>query len=340
MPRPNAPRKIAKKSPRSLATRSLARAVVVAVLLGCNDATGPSGPTNPADAVFVTSDVANFWAAYDAGSKTGSASAFQSKYLDQASAGLREFIKSRSVTATSLVQMVQAYPQYFAAIRANALSFVQQPIVIGRIRANYERIESLYPAAVYPPVTFLVGRFSTMGTTQSTGILIGTEFFGMDDTTPLQELNSFARANVHPFDSLPAIIAHEHTHVLQSQARQLMSKPLKTLLDQSLLEGSADFVAELVSGSHPNTLIYEWALPREHDLWLEFQQVMNGRDVSQWLYNQGSATPDRPGDLGYFIGYRIVQAYYTKTPDKTAALRDIIEMKDGADFLAASGYNP
>jgi hypothetical protein len=53
-----------------------------------------------------------------------------------------------------------------------------------------------------------------------------------------------------------------------------------------------------------------------------------------------TATADRPGDLGYFIGYRIAQAYYNKQTDKAAAVRAIIEVFDADAFLAASGYDP
>ena len=69
---------------------------------------------------------------------------------------------------------------------------------------------------------------------------------------------------------------------------------------------------------------------------------MHGTDLTQWLYNQGSstATADRPGDLGYFIGYRIAEAYYSKQADKIAALRDIIEIRNADDFLTRSGYSP
>ena len=69
---------------------------------------------------------------------------------------------------------------------------------------------------------------------------------------------------------------------------------------------------------------------------------MHGTDISRWLYNQGSAnaTPTHPGDLGYFIGYRIAEAYYAKQTDKAAALRDIIRITDAEDFLARSGYSP
>ena len=45
-----------------------------------------------------------------------------------------------------------------------------------------------------------------------------------------------------------------------------------------------------------------------------------------------------PGDLGYWIGYRVAKSYYDRAPDKTAAIKAIIEMRDPAAFLAASGW--
>jgi uncharacterized protein YjaZ len=65
---------------------------------------------------------------------------------------------------------------------------------------------------------------------------------------------------------------------------------------------------------------------------------MQGTDVSRWLYNQGSATPDRPGDLGYYVGYRICASYFDRMSDKVKAVSDIVEMGDGRVFLDASGY--
>ena len=316
-------------------------AVCLLVLVACSEGTGPGSSinTDPAAAVFVTSDITNFWNAYDAGGKNGSTSAFQTQYLDNASAGLRDFIAARSLTAASLAQMVTAYPLYFAAIRPNTLLLAGGSGVIGTIRANYQHIKTLYPAAVFPPVTFLIGRFSTGGTTRQSGMLIGTEFYAIDATTPLNELGAFQRANVQPLDSIPLIVAHEHAHILQGHvAGGLLSKSNKTLLEQALLEGGADFIGELASGSHINQHVYVYGYAHESSLWTEFQGAMNGTDVSQWLYNQGSATGARPGDLGYFMGYRIAQAYYTTTVDKTAAVRAIIEVKDAGAFLAASGY--
>lgn len=304
---------------------------------------GPTEPEpsidSPADAVFVTSDIDHFWAAIDAGVNGDLASALQREYLDRASPGLRDFIQARNVTATALANMVRAYPMYFADIRPNTLQLSQQTALLDRIRANFETMESLYPPAVYPPITFLIGRFSTGGTTRPSGILIGTEFFAIDDDTPLGELGAFQRANVKPIDSIPAIVAHEHAHILQGRAGGILGGPNRTLLQQSLVEGAADFLGELVAGSHINGKAHAYGLAHEEELWNEFTLEMNGTNVSRWLYNQGSASGSRPGDLGYFIGYRIAQAYYNKMPDKKAAVRDIIEIQDASAFLQASGYD-
>jgi hypothetical protein len=59
----------------------------------------------------------------------------------------------------------------------------------------------------------------------------------------------------------------------------------------------------------------------------------------RWIYTNES-TADRPGDLGYYIGYRIMRAYYRGHPDERRAIRDILDVADSAAFLAASGYAP
>jgi hypothetical protein len=220
------------------------------------------------------------------------------------------------------------------------LRLATEATLLSRMRDGYRRMRELYPAAVFPPVTFLIGRFSTGGTASGNGMLIGLEFYSINPTTPLDELGQFQRDNVRPLDSLPIIIAHEHVHVLQERANGIMNRPAKNLLEQTLLEGGADFVGELVSGSNINGRLRDFVLPRETALWAEFRAAMHGTDVSRWLYNQGSATADRPGDLGYFIGYRVVQAYYNRTADKTAAIRAIIEIRNADQFLTQSGYAP
>lgn len=65
---------------------------------------------------------------------------------------------------------------------------------------------------------------------------------------------------------------------------------------------------------------------------------MNRKDASNWLY-QGDKAKDKPADLGYYVGYKIVESYYTRAKDKKQAIKDILDIKDFNAFLKASGYD-
>jgi hypothetical protein len=335
------------RDPRHFGNASLMRVRLLTLSLlfaaGCAsaDVLAPARTvTDPARAQIVTSDLTRFWAAYDGGGKVGSKSAFQRGYLDRASPGLKQYMSAASLTAASITQMIAVFPNYFASIRANRRALATDDVILARIRSNYGVIKSLYPPAVFPPLTLLVGRFSTGGTTLPSGMLIGAEFYSSSTETPLDELGQFQRDNVKVMDSIPIVVAHEHAHILQEHAGGIFQHTNRTLLEQALLEGGADFVGEVSSGSNGNKRLWSFGIPNEAALWAEFQRSMHGRDYRRWLYNQVTATSDRPGDLGYFIGYRIVEAFYLKQSDKAAALRDIIEIRDADDFLARSAYAP
>ena len=68
-----------------------------------------------------------------------------------------------------------------------------------------------------------------------------------------------------------------------------------------------------------------------------FLADQDSRDLSKWLYN---GSMQRAGDIGRWIGYRIVRSYYRQAKSKRAAIREIIEMRDPKAFLAASGWHP
>ena len=65
---------------------------------------------------------------------------------------------------------------------------------------------------------------------------------------------------------------------------------------------------------------------------------MNGEDASEWLYNGLDPKRGYPQDLGYYIGYKICEAYYNKAINKKQAVKDILEIQDFKLFLANSGY--
>lgn len=286
---------------------------------------------DPDGARLVSEDIGRFWAAFDQrDDEAGLETVLQSTYLDPATAGLEDFVRARIGTAKDLAAVVGARPGYYASARASTLRVTEfEPA----IRASFYAMEYLYPEARFPDVYFLIGRMSSGGTTSNRGLLIGTEMYGLTDAAPDEELDDWLRDVLRPIDAVPYIVAHELIHYQQAEFRR---EP--DLLGKCIHEGMGDFLGELISGRHINEHVHAWALPREAELWASFRERMHESDHTGWLY--GGQPEGWPADLGYFIGYRVCQAYYERAEDKRAAVREMLEMTDPDALLQASGYAP
>ncbi|MBX7174494.1 MAG: hypothetical protein K1X72_26205 [Pyrinomonadaceae bacterium] len=287
---------------------------------------------DPEKVKFVFSDIDNFWRAYDLAQKETAfdkkVEIYQREYYDKASDGLKNFIGLRIGKAENLVKKIDAMPKYYASIRANTLRAAEMR---GQMLESFQRLKSIYPNAVFPDVYFVIGRLSSGGTTWSTGLLIGTEMCSLPKNADESEFTDWHKAVLKPIDELPGIVSHELIHF-----QQKMPDKAK-LLTQSLNEGSADFVGEMISKMNINSKSYIYGNANEKALWLEFKAEMNGSNFDKWLYN-GSKITDRPADLGYFVGYKICEAYYKKAKDKKQAIADILNIQDDEEFLKESGY--
>lgn len=285
---------------------------------------------DPDAAKLITSDIPNFWRVFDKASLTNAAELFQREYIDAGSPGLKGFLANRIINGRYLAATVAARPRYYAAIRKNSLAVDASPDIKESIRTAFRRLKQLYPDAVFPDVSFLMGRLNSAGTTSSDGLLIGVEMNARDESTPVDELTNWERAVSGRIADLPHIVAHELLHIQQSNAGG-------TLLAFSLREGGADFIAELTSGAHTNRAQHAYGNAHERELWEEFRKDMHGSDLTHWLF-QGDRSTERPADLGYFIGYKICEALYRRTRDKAEAVRRIIRITDADAFLRESGY--
>ncbi len=205
--------------------------------------------------------------------------------------------------------------------------------------SSFKKLKEIYPDAVFPNVYFVVGRMNTGGTATFKGLLIGVEMYGKTDDASVAELSGWKKKVVGKIERIPFIVAHELVHYQQKNAHlTALFGGEVSLLGKSLSEGSADFIGELISGDNENPHLNEYGNRREKQLWLEFKKEMNGNDASNWLY-QGDKAKAKPADLGYYIGYKIVESYYNKAKDKKQAIKDILEIKDFNAFLTASGYD-
>jgi len=266
---------------------------------------------DPDSARLVTSDIELFWDVYDNAPPEELEVWLRREYLNRGTQGLRDFIPYRILSAVDLAARIRRDRSRYEASRP-ATGRVSE--MESQIRATFHALKELYPDAVFPDVYFVIGRFNSGGTVSSAGLLIGAE--------------------MHPDPArLPMIVAHELIHYQQPPGGRDL-----TLLERAFREGSADFVGELISGQRMNAAAQEYGRAHEAELWAEFRTVMHGTDATGWLY--GNAPPGRPADLGYFIGYRIAEAYYAQAADKAAALRDILRVQDVERILAASGYAP
>jgi hypothetical protein len=200
-----------------------------------------------------------------------------------------------------------------------------------RLQAALAKLGTLYPKALFPPVTIAIGRGRPLGVgTRADGVMIGLEL--------LCSTNLIDSDNVE--DRFVHTVAHEYVHVQQVPA--LNDDPHPTVLEASLIEGGAEFVAELISGSVSYTNLAGWAKGREREIESAFVPDEDKTDLSAWLYNRKPGAPesDPPADLGYWVGYRIMKSYYQHATDQRRAVGEIMEMSDPKAFLARSGWYP
>jgi hypothetical protein len=284
--------------------------------------------TNPDAAKIVTSDIGLFWKAFDKAKPENNLNVFRDEYLKKGSVGLQEFTRLRIGNSCNLVDVLTLRPKYYAALREPSLKVAAYE---NQIRANFRRLKEIYPEAVFPDVYFIIGRMNSGGTLSDKGLLIGVDMFGKNENVPTDELSDWHKAVVGSIDRLPYIVAHELIHYEQKNAAD------DSLLARSIGEGVPDFIAELTAGDTINPHLHKYGNPLEKELWLEFKKEMNGKDVSNWLY-QGDKAVNRPADLGYYMGYKIAESYYKNAKDKKQAVKDLLEIKDFAKFLADSRY--
>lgn len=271
-----------------------------------------------------TDDVTRFYALYDATGGKPTAEQLQRDYLDKGSAGLAEFAKLRTITGERIAAAIAQNPAMFENARHCTTVL---PQVKARLAPALAKLAALYPKGVYPPVTLAVGRGKTGGTANASGVMIGLETLCAFDFIEPDAENRFVY-----------VIAHEYAHVQQPAAQ--VENPDESVLTAALTEGAAEFVGELISGSVSYRHLIAATKGREAELETAFLADKDKKALgSDWLYN-GRGTPERPGDLGYWVGYRVAKAYYRKAKDKRAALGEIIEMPDPKAFLAASGWKP
>jgi uncharacterized protein YjaZ len=265
---------------------------------------------NPDSSVFLTKDIDNFWKAFDMFKKDTAINPFGKYYIDIGSAGVKGFIPNRIESADHLFEVVKKWRADYENVRVVTLKMKEKE---KQCRSAFYALKYWYPEAQYPPVYFVIGAYNSGGTFNEDGLFIGAE-----KQTDINEI--------------PYIVAHELIHF---QQKNWAESP--TLLQQSIIEGSADFLGELISGNNSNPQAMGYGNSHEDKLCREFVTKMDSTNYTDWLYAV-SGKDDRPNDLGYWMGYKITEQYFKKSKDKKQAIKGILDIKDYKAFLKQSGY--
>lgn len=294
-----------------------------------------------------TIDIKHFWEAFDAlpSAKTynDSVNIIQTKYLDRATNGLKEFMNVRYFSPEFYTDRIKKYKKFYESVRENTLLFSDSESLSDIIRQT----RLLYPNGKAAKISITIGPMSTGGTIANNYVLIGLEMIAGDKQCDVSEItNENLKADIlarsgqaDVLNFVRETVAHEYIHTQQRKTNPLACQCV--LLENVIKEGVASFISEVLimkrnqeTGSRASV----YASGHEKELWQEMKGELCINNLQNWLFNAASSK-NRPGDLGYRIGYKIAESFYKKAEDKTMAIKEMIEADNPLVFLDNSGYD-
>ncbi len=285
-----------------------------------------------------TASVLNFADAqrfFDAFGQAGSAEPhkkadiYNTHYFAKASPAMVDYVSMKVDSVEAFTAHVEANRLYYASLR-QSLQELQR--LAPRVITAMNRLRDTAGAGDLPKVHFIVGRHTSAGTASSNGLLLGLDFVTLDKTHA-----SGLPAWTAPFLSTPNdslwVILHEYVHFLQNTSH-------RTVLGNALVEGGADFLANLVFGQKSVPMPYTTFGNANQQMVIErFLAEQDKTDFSDWTGNNGKSYDDEwVADLGYYVGEQIARGFYENSPDKQAAIKALLQLEDPAEIMWISGF--
>lgn len=287
---------------------------------------------DPLRAKLVTSDIYNFWNAWDAAQRDSSnnATIFRQLYFDKGSIGLEDYYALKIGSLESFVRNQNRKPKFYKAIRENTFKIDGMK---EQMTTSFKKLKTLYPESSFPDIYFLIGRWNSAGTVSDNGLLLGVDQIVRTPDIPQEELILWEKNNFQELSRIPVIVAHELIHFQQNAMGDDT-----TLLCYAIREGMADFIGELISGENASKRQQEFAKGKRKKIWEDFKKEMYLDRAYNWIANGDQESADKPADLGYYMGYEICKSYYEQSPDKNQAIYDMLHINDYKAFLEKSKY--
>lgn len=293
---------------------------------------------------IVTTDIDNFWKAYDqitaTGDNTRQLEYLNKLFIEKGTPGLKGIMKARRYSPQEYVDAINKYPLFWNSIRANTL---RAKDLSEKIKTGVGKLRELYPGLKPANVYFTIGVFRTGGTTIENNVLIGSEMALADKNTDVSEFPeslNYVKAyfKTNPIDAIVFGNVHEFIHTQQK------TTVCNTLLGQSVMEGVAEFLAVKSLTTPSNAPAITYGKNNEPRVKNAFVLQMFDSDYGFWLYSDAK-NEFNTRDLGYYVGYAIAEKFYDKAKDKKRAVVEMIELDYNnlallGKYVDKSGYFP
>lgn len=285
-----------------------------------------------------TSDIDNFWVAYDSIQNTNDHSRkldlIKKLYTDKATKGLKAFMSARDYNDSLYVKLIEKYPKFWNSVRPNTLTIKTKT---NEFEASVDRLKQIYPELKDAEMYFTIGGLNSGGTVSGNMVLVGAELATGLPSTDVSEFKDEWLKGVFAKQSLDNIVSlniHEYIHTQQTGDR-------RRVLSQSIKEGACDLIAELVMNKPLERKYLSYGVAHTAEIKELFKKEMFTGNFTNWLYN--GRQKGESADLGYYVGYEICKSYYQNAKDKKQAVKDIIELNYDSDkavenFLTQSKF--
>ena len=286
-----------------------------------------------------TTDITNFWKAFDAlataDSKEDSILIIQEQYIEKSTLYFKEFLRLRDFTAEEYVEKIGLYPKFWVSIRPLTEAIENRKEEIEKVFVVYKK---MLPNFKQPNVCFAIGCLRTGGTVAKDLLLIGSEIAAANAAVDKSEMTGWLESVIGNSGDIVSMVAHETVHTQQFDSGTI-KLGRKFLLQQTMTEGIADFFTVELLGKNINQSVFDYGEKNKCALKKEFLEDLQKtpKKINKWLY-KGSKSESRPADLGYFIGYEIAKAYYDKSENKEKAIANLLDMKQYKKIFKKSNY--
>ena len=292
---------------------------------------------------FHYEDIENFRKVLEVVRSGGDTLAAINTYFENASEGMRGWLDRYGTKPALMVKTIKYFPKYYdylSTIDTKLMSYEEE------ISKGLDGIRKLYPSEFVhiPPIYYFI-LFSGGGSVEMTANMMSVDYFGMHEDLDHSEFDRigglYPEGKFHLVDVelIPHVTVHETAHLLQAYMQgeidyvSIYEQENQTIQAYAIREGGADFLTWHGAGLI-DSVKAAYGDTHEKELWQAMEPILeeNIDDHKGWFSGKNPDHPDWPFQIGYYMGFKMVQHYFEQSEDKEAALTLIFNANQPEDF--------